>query len=87
MRRTLITIAPLSLGLGILAIGFVYDVLYAGIPYPDPTPTQRADYNFHAGIAAKMMGAGGILVLLGFLWLLGCLIHFALHRRPKTPHP
>ena len=39
--------------------GFVYDVLFAGIPYQDPTPQMQADYDFHAKLASVARWVGG----------------------------
>jgi hypothetical protein len=51
-------------GLLLLAGGFVYDVVYAGIPYQDPTPEMSARYAFHARIASifYLSGAGFCVV-------------------------
>ena len=38
-------------GLLLFSAGFVYDVLFAGMPYQDPTPALEASYAFHAHIA------------------------------------
>jgi hypothetical protein len=35
-------------GLLLMVGGFVYDVMFAGIPYQDPTPEMSARYAFHA---------------------------------------
>ncbi len=43
-----------GLGLLLLASGFVYDLVFAGIPYQDPTPAMSARYAFHARIALGM---------------------------------
>lgn len=43
---------------------FVYDVLFAGIPYQDPTPEMTASYTLHSQIAAVGY-AIGLFVLLG----------------------
>lgn len=44
--------------------GLFYDLLFAGIPYLDPTPEMSARYAFHSDIAAAIytMGFGGLLV-------------------------
>ncbi len=47
--------------------GFVYDVLFAGIPYQDPTPELQARYDFHSSVAGWFYKAGGILFLAGLL--------------------
>jgi hypothetical protein len=51
-------------GLLLLAGGFVYDVIYAGIPYQDPTPEMSARYAFHARVASiiYLTGAGVLVV-------------------------
>lgn len=62
------------LGGGIVFAGFVYDVLFAGIPYQDPTPALAAAYEYHARIASaiRWSGAGiviasGLVIFLQFL--------------------
>jgi hypothetical protein len=48
----------IALGIIVIFAGFVYDVLYAGIPYPDPTPALEASYNFHSQIASIIRWSG-----------------------------
>jgi hypothetical protein len=51
-------------GLLLLAGGFVYDVIYAGIPYQDPTPEMSARYAFHARVASIIYLTGtGVFVV------------------------
>ena len=51
MKR-LMKIADLPiLGLLILIAGFGYDVLFAGIPYQDPTPELQSRRESHKSIA------------------------------------
>lgn len=47
-------------GMLLIAGGFVYDVMFAGIPYQDPTPEMSARYAFHSRIASifYLTGAG-----------------------------
>ena len=52
------------LGLIIIFSGFVYDVLFAGIPYPDPTPQMLASYNFHAQIASIIRWGGAVICII-----------------------
>jgi len=47
-----------STGVLLLVAGFVYDVIFAGIPYQDPTPELAAVYARHAGIAAAIRWVG-----------------------------
>ncbi len=48
----------IALGIIIVFAGFMYDVLFAGIPYQDPTPTLAASYNFHSQIASIIRWSG-----------------------------
>lgn len=54
---------------GILTVigGFLYDVIFAGIPYQDPTPEMSARYDHHAGIASILRWSGAALCLLGVI--------------------
>ena len=70
MRRYLLIIGSLVLGLSLLVAGFLYDVQYAGIPYQDPTAAQQAQYNHASAIASRVMSAGIVLVLAGTLLLI-----------------
>ena len=59
------------LGIAIIFAGFVYDVLFAGIPYQDPTPAMTASYNFHAQVASIIRWSGlGICILGGVIWII-----------------
>lgn len=61
-------IAGISLlGFGILVAGFVYDGLFAGIPYPDPTPELQARYDFHSSIAGYFYMTGLAVFVAGLL--------------------
>ena len=53
------------LGITIIFIGFVYDVLFAGIPYQDPTPALQASYDFHSQIAFIIRWNGVGICILG----------------------
>jgi len=52
-------------GIAIILIGFVYDVLFAGIPYQDPTPVLVARYEFHSQIASIIRWSGLIISMIG----------------------
>ncbi len=62
MRRSR-PILLVATGLTVVVGGFVYDVAFAGIPYPDPTPAMAADYALHAR-AASLIRWGGLIVAL-----------------------
>ncbi|MEM7425069.1 MAG: hypothetical protein AAF441_03170 [Pseudomonadota bacterium] len=61
--------ALLLFGLGCLLFlgGWIYDVLFAGLPAQDATPQMRADWDFHKTIASYIrfgaLGAWGLSVL------------------------
>ena len=57
-------------GMALVIAGFVYDVMFAGIPYQDPTPEMQARWEFHSNIAFWIMSAGGILFCIGLLLIL-----------------
>lgn len=61
------------LGVGVLLMvaGFCYDVVFAGIPYQDPTPEMSARYAMHSRIASVVVAAGGVAFLVGVLGALG----------------
>jgi hypothetical protein len=59
-----------GLGLGLVVTGFVYDVVFAGIPYQDPTPAMQRDYLRQAHIASNATKLGIVLVCLGFVLFL-----------------
>lgn len=76
--------ALMAAGIGLVFLGFVYDVLFAGIPYQDPPPELAAEYARQARIAGfiswlgvPLLGAGGI-ALLTALFIGG-------DRRPPAP--
>lgn len=54
-------------GLVIVVTGFVYDILFAGIPYQDPTPEIQGRYEFHSSVAGVFYKTGGVVLLLGLL--------------------
>ena len=66
-------------GLFLLAGGFVYDVLFAGIPYQDPPPELAAKYALHSSIASLISNAGLAVLAIGIVLLVVRKL-----RRPKT---
>jgi hypothetical protein len=71
--RFIKTIGASLLGIVIVVTGFVYDVLFAGIPYQDPTPELQARYDLHSSVAGIFYKTGGIVFLAGlvaipFIW-------------------
>lgn len=60
-------IAMPLVGLFVIAAGFVYDLIFAGIPYQDPTPEMLAGWNFHRSVAEVFFKAGGMLLAAGLI--------------------
>jgi hypothetical protein len=54
---------------GVLIVfgGFIYDVMFAGIPYQDPTPEMSASYAHDAGIASMIRWCGVAVFLIGWV--------------------
>ena len=52
---------------GVLMVigGFFYDVLFAGIPYQDPTPAMEKSYALHSLVASVIRWSGVGAFLLG----------------------
>jgi len=60
-------IVLMGIGITIILLGFVYDVLFAGIPYQDPTPALQASYDFHSRIASIIRWSGTGIFMVGVL--------------------
>jgi hypothetical protein len=65
--RFIKSIGILLLGIVIVVIGHVYDVLFAGISYQDPTPELQARCDFHSSVAGIFYKTGGIVFLAAWL--------------------
>lgn len=79
--RSLILIGA---GLVLIAAGFVYNVMFAGIPYQDPPPDLAARYAFHTGVADALFWAGSAVFLAGMLTVI---LSFVLRqRREESSH-
>ena len=57
-------------GLLLLLAGFVYEVIFAGIPYQDPTPLMIQNYNFHEAVGQKIELAGIVVMLLAIIGII-----------------
>ena len=67
-------IALPAAGLAVALAGLVYGVLFAGIPYQDPTPAMQARWEFHDQVSNVLIFSGGLCLLGGivaapFIWL------------------
>jgi hypothetical protein len=58
------TFILIAAGLCLFVGGFIYDLMFAGIPYQDPTPEMSASYARHSQIASIICrtGMGAFLV-------------------------
>ena len=54
-------------GILLIVIGFIYDVIFAGIPYQDPTPLMIKKFNFHKTVAEKIELIGFVIMLISLL--------------------
>jgi hypothetical protein len=57
-------------GLLLLLIGFMYEVIFAGIPYQDPTQFMIQNYNFHKAVGQKIELTGIVIMLLSILGII-----------------
>ena len=67
MKRLFKILGVPILGLAVVLIGFAYDVIFAGIPYQDPTPELQSKWESHKVVAGNIYIAGGVTFLLGIL--------------------
>ena len=58
-------------GVAGMLLGFVYDILFAGLPYQDPTPEVQAEWAFHKDVADTIELGGVFLFGLAILVVLG----------------
>ncbi len=66
-NRRLWPFVLIVVGLFLLIGGFIYDVMFAGIPYQDPTPEMSARYARHAFVASTIRWCGLGVFLFGAL--------------------
>lgn len=73
----------LVIGIGFATIlgGFMYDILFAGIPYQDPPPDLQARYEADQDTAASIMTLGFYITVPGCLLLVASLF-FKGKRKP-----
>lgn len=54
-------------GFSLLACGFAWNVMFAGIPYQDPPPELAARYAWHARFSSMLGWAGVLTLVTGFI--------------------
>lgn len=67
LLRWVVPAAMIVLGAAIMITGFFYDVLFAGIPFQDPTPELQASYRYHAAVASVIEVTGAMVALAGIV--------------------
>ena len=67
MRKFIRVVTLPGFGALILLVGTVYGVLFAGVPYPDPTPEQQARYEYHYSVFSRLFDVGAVVFLAGLL--------------------
>lgn len=77
---------PLA-GLCIIAAGVVYDIIFAGIPYQDPTPAMLVTWNLHKSVAGVFYKAGGMLLAAGLIAIPFIRRHTAGHDQRTAEKP
>ncbi|MEZ6108451.1 MAG: hypothetical protein R3B96_20720 [Pirellulaceae bacterium] len=83
LLKWLIPLAGLVVGVAVVLGGFVYDLLLAGIPYPDPTPAQQADWVFHGYVAMMIELLGLSIFLVSLIGLFSIGAHAAWRRQRR----
>jgi len=73
----------IAAGICLLVGGFVYDVMFAGIPYQDPTPEMSARYARHSRIASVLCWTGvGAFLFGGVAGIIRLVVRWS--RRPAV---
>jgi len=67
MKLGQITRYAVWIGILLILLGFIYDVLFAGIPYQDAPAYLSINYNRNQNIANSMMTAGLVICFVTIL--------------------
>lgn len=57
-------------GIGFIILGFIYEGIFAGIPYQDPTPELFQKYMHYVSVGQNFYNIGLILLIVGMLTIL-----------------
>ena len=63
--RWVMPVTAVAFGFAVTVAGFAYDLVFAGLPYQDPTPEMQARWRHHSGVASIFELAGVSVLLLG----------------------
>jgi hypothetical protein len=64
-----VVLSPAIMGLALLVGAGVYDVVFVNIPYQDPPPYLRNQWEHDSHIASAAASLGGRLFVCGVVWL------------------
>lgn len=79
-----LSLALLISGACLMLGGFIFAVMFVGVPYQDPTPAMRAHQDRIDGIATKAMQAGFVALGAGALSLIIFKLALKKERRPPA---
>jgi len=73
------------IGILLAVAGLSYEIIFAGIPYQDPTPEILNNYHHQTAIAQRIYTVAYVFCLIGALSLFGKFIHREItqRKRPK----
>lgn len=55
------------IGITLVIIGFSYSIMYAGIPYQDPTDELLKKYNYNNSISETVIIIGFVFIIIGMI--------------------
>jgi hypothetical protein len=67
MKLWLKTMSVFLAGLGLVISGFMYLMIFSGLPYLDPSPAQQANWSFHNSVGEYIVLAGIFFLLTGLI--------------------
>lgn len=70
------------IGLILVAAGIAYDLIFAGLPYQDPSPAVQAEWEQNARTAGMIVMAGIALFVMGAAAI--PLLWYKLRKRPPA---
>lgn len=83
MKQLVKIVGMPMLGIVLVLVGFVYDLLFAGLPYQDPTPEIQSRWESHKFVANLFYETGGIIFLLG-LFAAPFVLKIMMRKAPKS---
>jgi len=56
-----------AMGTGVVVIGLIYDLIFAGLPYQDPTHKMQIQWEFHHSVANVFYLIGVCIFFIGLI--------------------